>query len=218
MCAEGVRCYTKTVDGEVREAWNDISDAAIAQSVNAKDTGALESGDKWYPGTLKFHCSPDSSLCTFAVRELLYAFCYLSDIARSGGPGTSPSFTSQRTTSYARSGALPPLRPNGSIQTSFRTAACRAQIWLRYTLQMLSVSCFYGRTRKDGSAIGVSTLLIALLPFEAHAAFSRKAQSWVWDEQSTRLCKAIDGTGIGAASWNSEYCPWNKGDCVLSVP
>ena len=77
MCAEGVWCYTKTVDGEVREARNDISDAAIAQSVNAKDTGALESGDEWYSGTLKFHCSPDSSLCTFAVCAVLYFYLLL---------------------------------------------------------------------------------------------------------------------------------------------
>ena len=54
-----------------------ISDAAIAQSVNAKDTGALVSGDEWYSGTLKFHCSPDSSLCTFAVCAVLYFYLLL---------------------------------------------------------------------------------------------------------------------------------------------
>ena len=30
----------------------------------------------------------------------------------------------------------------------------------------------------------------------------RRAENGVWDEAAVRLCKAVDGTGIGATSWN----------------
>lgn len=79
VTAEGIRCYTKTVDGEVREARHDVNDADVAKAIEGKDLDAAKQDQGWLPGLLRFHCSPDSSLCALAWGKNEQAIFYQAE-------------------------------------------------------------------------------------------------------------------------------------------
>ncbi|KAK7694432.1 hypothetical protein QCA50_001618 [Cerrena zonata] len=65
-CNSGIRVYTKTKEGDVREGCNDTTEWQLLQAHRSGDTRILDLGDGWFPGELRFHCSPDSTLCAIA--------------------------------------------------------------------------------------------------------------------------------------------------------
>ncbi|KAI0086013.1 hypothetical protein BDY19DRAFT_374051 [Irpex rosettiformis] len=66
VCSSGIRVYTKTKDGDVREGCNDTTEWQLAQARRNGNSRVLDQGDGWFPGELRFTCSPDSTLCAIA--------------------------------------------------------------------------------------------------------------------------------------------------------
>ncbi|KAJ8079111.1 hypothetical protein PM082_013398 [Marasmius tenuissimus] len=77
VCDAGVRVYTRTSDGDVREACHDSSLLAIneAQSRGRRYVADTMVKD-WFPGELRFDCSPESALCSFAWDDRKQAVFY----------------------------------------------------------------------------------------------------------------------------------------------
>ena len=90
-CDGGVRVYTKTCDGDVREGCNDTTEGKLLNALRAGQRGlyrlsvgvgislmilsdVIDQGDGWFPGELRFKCSPDSTLCAIAVSRAELAF------------------------------------------------------------------------------------------------------------------------------------------------
>ncbi|KAI0339042.1 hypothetical protein BDW22DRAFT_1487136 [Trametopsis cervina] len=66
FCNLGIRVYTKTSEGDIREGRNDTTDYVLASAQAKHDSGVIDLGDGWFPGELRFTCSRDSALCAFA--------------------------------------------------------------------------------------------------------------------------------------------------------
>ncbi|KAI0339037.1 hypothetical protein BDW22DRAFT_625380 [Trametopsis cervina] len=66
FCHRGIRVYTKTSDGDVREGCNNTTDSTLAYAQVKNSPSILDLGDNWFPGELRFTCSRESTLCAFA--------------------------------------------------------------------------------------------------------------------------------------------------------
>lgn len=65
-CSGGVRIYSRTPDGFVRELCNDTTEAQLNDALRAKNLDVVNHYNGWYPGELMFQSSPDSALCSYA--------------------------------------------------------------------------------------------------------------------------------------------------------
>ncbi|KAK7695518.1 hypothetical protein QCA50_000154 [Cerrena zonata] len=96
-CNSGICVYTKTKEGDVREGCNDTTEWQLLQAHHSGDTRILDLGDGWFPGELRFHCSPDSTLCAIAwdawslITTVTYAIATLH-----GLNGVQPSVCKKR--------------------------------------------------------------------------------------------------------------------------
>ncbi|KAF8647330.1 hypothetical protein AX16_006792 [Volvariella volvacea WC 439] len=66
VCDAGIRVYTKTGNGDVREGCNDTSLQTLNSAKTRGDRDVVDMADGWFPGELRFNCSPESTLCAFA--------------------------------------------------------------------------------------------------------------------------------------------------------
>ncbi|EKM50851.1 uncharacterized protein PHACADRAFT_103813, partial [Phanerochaete carnosa HHB-10118-sp] len=65
----GIRCYTKTPGGEVREASLEFSDYVLSKAMGNGTSDVLASGAGWKSSTSPFKCHPQSALCTVSWDE-----------------------------------------------------------------------------------------------------------------------------------------------------
>ncbi|GJE90527.1 hypothetical protein PsYK624_066670 [Phanerochaete sordida] len=62
----GIRCYTKLIGGEVREASLELSDEALGKAMRDGNSNIVAATTGWTSSTLPFKVHPQSSLCTIA--------------------------------------------------------------------------------------------------------------------------------------------------------
>ncbi|KAK7054714.1 hypothetical protein VNI00_003177 [Paramarasmius palmivorus] len=73
-CNGGIRIYTRTTNGDVREGCNDTPIWTLNDAKSRGNRQVVDMADGWFPvsdgassiGELRFNCSPDSTLCSFA--------------------------------------------------------------------------------------------------------------------------------------------------------
>ncbi|KIP01264.1 hypothetical protein PHLGIDRAFT_17319 [Phlebiopsis gigantea 11061_1 CR5-6] len=101
--SDGIRIYTKDVDGFARELCNSTTTNTLAEGVKANNKEVTSQTAGWFTGELAFPCSIDSALCSFAWASWSQSVFYqdATDVLRE-----RRHLNSWETTNFVQQGAM----------------------------------------------------------------------------------------------------------------